>query len=310
LRAALHGLLAWLIVLPGAVQADVAAHDPPAATHPLLALAREREPSRDRSRYGVSDGAAVRDAQHQLEQAHVPGDAECADSLGAARFAGLHIDAAVAYRGAGDLAAAAAAYRRAIACRPRGAELFAALASVLFDARDLPGTRAAITQSLKLEPRSVSSNRLAANLDFVEGRWADAIAKFRYVAASDEDRRQAGYGQLMYWLAQRRAGIARPELVARMPAEGWPQPLLLYMRGEYSEAALIQPIRDGDSSDNMIPNTSSDERLCEALFYVGEDYWARGEPAVARDYFAALVNIHMLYFLEHGLALAEIAKLQ
>jgi lipoprotein NlpI len=114
----------------------------------------------------------------------------------------------------------------------------------------------------------------------------------------------------MYWLAQRRAGIARPELVARMPAEGWPQPLLLYMRGEYSEADLIQPIRDGDSSDNMIPNTSSDERLCEALFYVGEDYWARGEPAVARDYFAALVKIHMLYFLEHGLALAEIAKLQ
>jgi hypothetical protein len=31
---------------------------------------------------------------------------------------------------------------------------------------------------------------------------------------------------------------------------------------------------------------------------------------VARDYFAALVNIKVLYFLEHGLALAEIAKLQ
>ena len=31
---------------------------------------------------------------------------------------------------------------------------------------------------------------------------------------------------------------------------------------------------------------------------------------MARDYFAALVNIKVIYFLEHGLALAEIAKLR
>ena len=31
---------------------------------------------------------------------------------------------------------------------------------------------------------------------------------------------------------------------------------------------------------------------------------------MARQYFAALVNIRVLYFLEHGLAMAEIAKLQ
>ena len=43
---------------------------------------------------------------------------------------------------------------------------------------------------------------------------------------------------------------------------------------------------------------------------MGEDYWARGQPEVARDYFAALVNIKVIYFLEHGLALAEIAKLR
>jgi len=163
-------LLALAILLPGAAQAAAAATDASPGSHPLLALAHERERTRDRSRYGVADGSAVRDAVHQLEQAHVPDDAACADSIGAARFAGLHIDAAVAYRDAGDLPAAAAAYRRAIACRPRSADLFAALASVLFDARDLPGTRAAITQSLKLDPRSVSSNRLAANLDFVEER--------------------------------------------------------------------------------------------------------------------------------------------
>ena len=121
---------------------------------------------------------------------------------------------------------------------------------------------------------------------------------------------QAGYGQLMLWLAQMRAGVAKPEYVARTPGEGWPQPLLLYMRGEYTEDELITPIKEGDDDDNSQPNTSTDERLCEALFYVGEAYWARGQPEVARDYFAALVNIKVIYFLEHGLALAEIAKME
>jgi lipoprotein NlpI len=82
------------------------------------------------------------------------------------------------------------------------------------------------------------------------------------------------------------------------------------MRGEYTEAELIVPINDGDSDSNQQPNTSTDERLCEALFYVGEEYWARGKPEVARQYLAALVNIRVLYFIEHGLALAEIAKLR
>jgi len=278
--------------------------------HPLLELARERANEPDKVVRGAADGSAVREARHALEQAHVPADADCAAAIGAARFAALHVEFATSSADAGDLAAAAEGYRRAHACRPHDPNILAALAGVLFDARDLRGARAAIEASLAIDPRSVSSTRIAANLDFVEEHWADAIARFRYVASSDDNRRQAGYGQLMYWLAQLRGGIAKPEFVARTPAEQWPQPLLLYMRGEYTEAELVAPITAGDRDDNIIPNTSTDERLCEALFYVGEEYWARGQPDVARDYFAALVNIKVLYFLEHGLALAEIAKLR
>jgi lipoprotein NlpI len=278
--------------------------------HPLLELARERQSAPDKIERGASDGSAVREARHALEQAHVPAEAECAAAIGAARFADLHVELAASSADAGDLAAAAEGYRHAHACRPHDPNILAALAGVLFDARDLRGTREAITASLDIDPRSVSSNRIAANLDFVEEHWADAISRFRYVSSSDEDRRQAGYGQLMYWLAQLRGGIAKPEFVTRTPVENWPQPLLLYMRGEYTEAELVGPITAGDRDDNIIPNTGTDERLCEALFYVGEEYWARGKPDVARDYFAALVNIKVLYFLEHGLALAEIAKLR
>jgi lipoprotein NlpI len=301
----LKSAVAALLLLLPSPWVQAAAHD-----HPLLELAREREAAPGKIERGASDGSAVREARHALEQAQVPADADCAAAIGAARFAELHGQLATANADAGDLAAAAEGFRHAHACRPHDANILAALAGVLFDARDLRGTRAAIDAALDIDPRSVSSNRVAANLDFVEEHWADAIARFRYVASSDPDRRQAGYGQLMYWLAQLRGGVSRPEFVARTPTESWPQPLLLYMRGEYSEAELVAPITAGDRDDNIIPNTSTDERLCEALFYVGEEYWARGQPEVARDYFAALVNLKVLYFLEHGLALAEIAKLR
>jgi lipoprotein NlpI len=280
------------------------------ADQPLLELARELEQTRKPDLRTAPGAPALRQAEHALEQAHAPPDADCARSLGATRFADLHMELGAARVGLGDFSGAAQAYRSAHACRPRDPQILAALAGVLFDARDYTGAREAIDASLAIAPRSVNANRLAGNIDFVAERWTDAMARFRYVASSDPDREQAGYGQLMYWLAQLRGGIAKPEYIERMPGEGWPQPLLLYMRGEYTERELVVPIRQGDDRTNSQPNTSTDERLCEALFYIGESYLARGKTDVARDYFAALVNIKVIYFLEHGLALAEIAKLR
>jgi lipoprotein NlpI len=298
------GLLASL---PASVSAGAGAAGD--ATHPLLDLARERQMRQYAGPRAAPSGLVAREALHTLEQAHVPDDSACAGSVGALRFSQLHAEVGVALSGEGDLPGAAAAYRRAIACRPRTADLHAALAGVLFDARDLPGARAATDAALALDARSVSTARIAANLDFVEERWPAAIARFRYVASSDPDRVRAGYGQLMFWLAQARAGVASPEWIARTPGDGWPQPLLLYLRGEYTEAELIVPIGDGDDDDNPQPNTTTDERLAEALYYVGQARWARGERDVALDYFTALVNLRVTYFLEHGLAIAEIAKL-
>jgi tetratricopeptide (TPR) repeat protein len=295
-----------LALWPAAAPAETAAD----ATHPLLELARERQRRQYEGPRPTPLGSSAREMRHALEQAHVPADEDCAASIGALRFADLHAGVAATLTGDGDLPGAAAAYRRALACRPRNGDLHAALGGVLFDMRDYAGARAAAEGALALDPRSVSSIRLAANLDFIEERWADAISRFRYVAASDPDRVRAGYGQLMYWLAQARAGIAHPESVTRTPGDGWPQPLLLYLRGQYTEAELVVPINDGDDADNNQPNTTTDERLAEALYYIGQAHWARGDSRAALDYFTALVNLRVTYFLEHGLAIAEIAKLR
>ena len=250
------------LLLALAVAAPLVAQDrtpAPPGTYPLLEFARQREAdrlqeAREDEKYAPPAGFEylnLKQALHARDQAHVPPDEQCAGSVGAARFAELHVDVGTARAIDGDYPGAAAEYRRALACQPRNADILDALGGVLFDARDLQGARAANDESLALDPRSVSSNRLAGNLDYVEERWADAIARFRYVAASDGDRVRAGYGQLMFWLAQLRGGITHPEFVARMPGEGWPQPLLLYMRGEYTEAELIERIDEGDSPEDF-----------------------------------------------------------
>ena len=277
--------------------------------YPLLDLARELEQERKPRLRGIPDAPALRTAEHAIELAKPASGPECARSLGAASFAGLYSELARARAAVGDVIGAAEAYRQAHACRPREASYLRAIAEMLFDARDYAGARAAAREALAIEPRDIFSYRVLANIDYVEEKWADAVTRYRYVASSDPDRNRSAYGQIMYWLAQKRAGVAKPEFIARRRGEGWPQPLIEYLRGEYSEAELVIPVRDGDDDYNAPPNTSTDERLCEALFYVGQVHWAEGRPDVARAYFAALVNLRIIYFIEHGMALAEIAKL-
>jgi lipoprotein NlpI len=248
--------------------------------------------------------------EHALRQAHAPSDADCARSLGAGSYASLYVELARARAYRGDFLGAAEAYRSAHACRPRAAGFLASLADVLFKARDFEGSREAINRALSIDPRWVHAHRIAGNLDFVAERWADAVARFRYVAASDTDRVDAGYGQIMFWLAQQRAGVPDPKFILRRPNNGWPQPLLKYLSGELTEEKLADAVREGDGDYDGDRHTGTDERLCEALYYVGQAHWARGDPRTARDYFAAAVNVKVLYAVEHGLSLAEIAKLR
>jgi tetratricopeptide (TPR) repeat protein len=298
----------WWALLCGGLfwaAAHAAGYDP--GEHPLLDLARAlettREPPAPLSFYTSDLGAA----EHALEQARPPADDSCARSIGATVYADLHMDLGEAREGKGDFSGAAQAYRRALACSPRTPRILGQLAGALFSARDLPGARAAIQQALSISPRGVFLNHVAGNIDFVEQRWADAVARFRYVAASEKDRERAAFAQLMYWLAQLRAGVPKPEFVARRHTEEWPKPLMLYMQGQYSEIELISAVREDDSD---YAETRTDHRLCQALYYVGEAHWARGNPGLALDYFTAVVNIKAIHLDVHGMALAEIATLR
>ena len=303
-RGRLNQLRAVLVscVIGGAQAADYET-----GQHPLLDLARTLETSREPPTTRGYYAPELRAAEHALEQAHVPADEDCARSLGASVYADLHVDLARAREAKGDFAAAAQAYRRALACSPRTSRILGHLADALFSARDLAGARAAVQEALDISPRGVYLNQVAGNIDFVEQRWADAVARFRYVAASEKDRERAAFAQLMYWLAQMRAGVPKPEFVSRRHIEEWPKPLMLYMQGQYTEVELAYAVREDDSD---YAETRTDHRLCQALYYVGEAHLARGQPKLALDYFTAAVNVKVIHFDAHGMALAEIAKLR
>jgi lipoprotein NlpI len=295
------------LVLTCALLAPAArAAESSSATHPLLMLARELEASRERAPQIDHEAPDLRSAEHALSQSHAPADADCAGSLGASAFADLHAEVAAARSAQGDFAGAAQAYRHALACTPRSARVLHNLADALFNARDIPGAAEYVQRALEINPRAVYITVLAGNIDFAAGHWADAMSRYRYAAASEPDRTRAAYWQLMYWLTQARAGVQQPEYVTRRHTDGWPKPLLLYLQGQYSEAELVMAVREGE---NEYTDHGRDERLCEALYYVGEARLARGQAELARDYFAAAVNIKMIRFNEHGLALAEIARM-
>jgi lipoprotein NlpI len=296
-------MLCCCLLWPAAHAGDPLAAELGSDSHPLLDLARELAEAR-KPGLRTFDAPELRPAEHALEQAHPPADADCAGSLGAPVFAGLHNDVAQARKAQGDFRGAVLALRRALACSPRNAWLLGSLADALFDARDVPAAREAIQQAISIHPNSVYLARIAAKVDFVQERWADAVSRYRFVAASEPDRTRASYAQIMYWLAQMRAGVAKPEFVARRQAEDWPKPLMLYLQDQYTESELVFAIREGEDEDVDV-----DERLCEALYYVGEAHLARGDRELARRHFAALVNIRIIDYIEHGLALAEIAKL-
>jgi lipoprotein NlpI len=272
---------------------------------PLLDLALKGKFSRIPDERDVARD--LKQAEHALRQANAPADADCAASIGAVRFAALHMEVGSALTARGDYPLALQAFNRALACRPHDPWILLSVGTAQFDSRDYAATRATLDTGLRLDPRAVYLHRLAGKLAFINEDWAEAVTRFRYAASGDADREQASYAQLMYWLAQMRAGMPHPAFAERKAPEGWPNPLFEYLRGGMTE----QGVADATKADDDDEETSNreQERLCEALFYVGQARYARGEKDIARRYFAAVINLKVVYFIEHGLARAEIAKL-
>ncbi|HEU4623674.1 MAG TPA: hypothetical protein VFS52_02860 [Steroidobacteraceae bacterium] len=236
-----------------------------------------------------------------------PPDEDCAQTLGASRFAQQYSDLGAARANAGDYDAAIETLQKAVACAPRVPAYYAQLAAELMHAGRLAEARAAVQHGITLGERPGAANALDSllmQLDFIDERWADTVARLRAMIATESDDERAAYYQCFLWLAQRRAGVRHPELAERAEYEQWPAILLSMLKGEATEAQVLDEVKAQKNEKRRR------EVLVEALYYVGQLRLANGETETARRYFAAAVNLKVLYFIEHHMALAEITKMR
>ncbi|HTT02397.1 MAG TPA: tetratricopeptide repeat protein [Steroidobacteraceae bacterium] len=237
--------------------------------------------------------------------AHDPPPSEdCARTLGARRFAGLLDELGAARAALGDPEGAVQAYQAALACSPRTLYLHAALAEELMHAGRYTEALATASRGLAIDRNDYRLGNIIARLYFIEERWSDAIAWLRWSAAAAPGPEPAMYWECFLWVAQRRAGTARPQLTGRMLTDSWPRPVLETLQGKLAEDGLLEEVRKEPSAHRRR------EILVEALYYVGELRLADADTDGARRYFAAAVNLKVLYFVEHHMALAELAKLR
>ncbi len=233
-----------------------------------------------------------------------PPDRDCAQTLGARRFAALFDDLGGLYSNIGDDAGAADAFAKALECNPRAPFLHANRASALLDAGRFEEARTEIRRELTLGHGNFDLHALMTRLDFVDHRWNEAADDARLAALEAPDAEQSTYWQCFLWLAQEHAGVSLPALADRRTASGWPAPVLEALQGTITESDLAGRV-------SLEPDAGRRrEILAEALFYIGQSRLAAGRAELAGRYFEAVVRLGVIYFIEHHLAQAELERLR
>lgn len=233
-----------------------------------------------------------------------PPETNCAQTLGAKRFATLFDDLGSVYSSLGDDAKAADAYAKAIACNPRAEFLHAQLAAALLDMGKYKEARVETRRQLSLGRANFSVYTLVTQLDFIEDQWLDAVTDARLAATEAPDDEQATYWQCFLWLAQRHVGNQAPVLLNRRVPGTWPTPVLESLQGKITETELVDAVTSERDEHRQR------EILTEALFYTGQRHLAENHVDVAVNYFTATTNLNVPYFIEHHLAMAELEKLR
>ena len=233
-----------------------------------------------------------------------PPEMNCAQTLGAKRFAALLDDLGSAYTNMGDEAKAADAFSRAIGCNPRASFLHAELAAALLDAGRYSEARIETQRELSLGRTSFTIYSLLTQLDFIASHWPEAVANAKLAATEAPDDEQATYWQCFLWIAQKHTGAQEPVLVNRRVPPEWPGPILQSLQGKITEVELVEAVKSEHDPHRQR------EILTEALFYTGQQRLTANRPDEAVRYFSATVGQNVEYFIEHHLAMAELEKLR
>ena len=195
-----------------------------------------------------------------------------------------------------------AAYREALRVKPSAKGYLFDIAIEQYSMGDNAGADATFAEVLRV-PHDPGKAHVAAFYFLATGRYARVIEiAEREMGPSTRERVDADYA-LYGTIAQHAlGGDAKAWLANRgWSAEGqpWPAPVVEHLRGGITEAQLVDAMRAAPQLQ---------QKLCEALFYVGLDLEARGQAGLARRYYEATVATHVNAFLEYQGAARKLEK--
>jgi lipoprotein NlpI len=256
---------------------------------PFVSLVGDRHPL-DRALYDIEHNPPPREG--------------CSRTLGANRFASMYETLGGVQANLGDNAGAIESLTKSLACRPRVARVHARLAEQLMHLGRLDDARAEIARARAIDVEDEDTASVLMRIEFIQEHWPEAIAELRGLLARTIDSERATYWECFLWLAQRRSGVSNPEDSPAELTDDWPRPVLEFLRGALTEEDVLDVVQDegGDRRQR--------EMLSEALFYVGQARLANGDVENARLYFTSTVNLKVMFFIEHHLALAELTKMR
>jgi lipoprotein NlpI len=254
--------------------------------------------------------SVVTDGSKQLERAtyeieHNPPPKEgCSQTLGANRFADMYENLGSVQASMGDNAAAIDSLTKSLACNPRVARVHSNVGSQYLKLGRVDDALAAVARARAIDAEDEAAATVSMQIAFIGERWPEAIEELRGLIARTVDVERATYWECFLWLAQRRSGLTSPEDYAAELTDEWPRPILELLRGALTEEDVLDVVEDEDNENRQR------QKLSEALYYVGQARLANGDAESARLYFTATVNLKVMFFLEHHLALAELAKMR
>jgi lipoprotein NlpI len=242
-------------------------------------------------------------ARHEIEKSEPPQEG-CANTLGARRFAYLYESLGELQASIGDHSSALDSMTKSLACNPRDPHVHASMATQLMQMGRFDEARAAAARARAIDADEELAGIVLMQMAFIEERWPEAIWTLRNLIDWSRSSRRATHWEIFLWIAQRRSGIATPQPYAPELIEDWPRPALEMLRGLSTEEEVLDVV-DDEANDIKLRH-----KLAEALYYVGEARLANADADTARLYFNATVSLKVMPFIEHRLALAELAKVR